>query len=363
MSRRIYNFSPGPAALPKKVIEQAKNEMLNWRQSEVSVMEVSHRSVLFGDLVAQLEQDLRDVLSIPTNYRVLFMHGGAQSQFSMVPMNLLLPDSVAAYAQTGLWSNIAKNTADQFCVTHSAINLHGDNCNGIPMIDAWDIPSNSSYLYYVDNESVDGLEFNFIPDCGDIPLVCDMTSNMLTREFPVDRFGLVFASAQKNMGISGVTIVIIRDDLLQRQFMAMTPPLYQYRLIADKSSLANTPSTFSWYMAGLMLQWVKGEGGLSAIESLADQKSDLLYKCIDDSDLYINTVNKQFRSRINIVFQLVDSSLENEFLRQAKSQGLVNLKGHRSVGGMRASVYNGMSLSGVRALVDFMYEFAESHVV
>lgn len=362
MESRVYNFSPGPAMLPEPVLVQAQKELLNWNGLGMSVMEISHRSAEFASIVEQTQADLKELLSIPDNYRLLFMHGGAQSQFSMIPMNLQQPGCIPVYAQTGHWGTLAKREAERFGPLHVALDTASQHYQSIPDVSNWDMPDNPAYLYYCDNESIHGVEFDRVPAIGDIPLVCDMTANLMSKVIPIDQFGMIFASAQKNLGIAGITLVIIREDLLLRQPMERTPQLYQYQQINDKRSLGNTPATFSWYMTGLVLQWIKQQGGLSVIEALANQKAQLLYDCIDQHPCYVNNIDARFRSNMNVVFQLQDAALNDEFLMQAHGAGLVNLKGHRNVGGMRASLYNAMPLSGVRALVDFMIDFSHKHV-
>ncbi|MCH9769707.1 MAG: 3-phosphoserine/phosphohydroxythreonine transaminase [Gammaproteobacteria bacterium] len=356
---RIYNFSAGPAMLPTEVMQQVQTELLDWQGLGASVMEVSHRSKEFIALAEKVEQELRDLLGIPNNYKVLFLHGGAQAQFSMIPMHFLTESGYAAMAKTGLWSKIAVAEAERFGAVKTVVDVAVAGSKKIPDQSSWENYNDADYLYYCDNETVHGLEFNKVPDSKDVPLVCDMSSNILTRPIDINRFGLIFACAQKNMGPSGLCVVIIRDDLIEKSPVQTIPRIFNYKLQAEKQSMLNTPATFPWYVLGLVCEWVKKQGGIEKMHQLAQQRSSVLYELIDQSDFYNNSIVAENRSRINVAFNLKDESLNQQFLDAAKAQGLMGLKGHRAVGGMRASMYNSMPLDGAKKLHDFMIEFAE----
>lgn len=360
MSERAYNFSPGPAMLPAAVMQQAQKEMYSWRGTGMSIMEVSHRSPYFLEIVEQLEANLRALLNITDDYSVLFLHGGGRTQFSMIPMNLLGGRSKAAYLDFGMWGHQALTEAEKFCEVNVVASTKDQGYKTIIPQAEWKDFSDCAYLYTVDNETVNGVEFNQVPESGAVPLVSDMSSNMLTRALDINRYGLVFACAQKNLGPSGVTVVIVRKDLLERERLSPLPRMFDYRLLSEKRSLLNTPSTYPWYVTNLVLEWVKEQGGVAAMEARNLEKSSLLYDCIDSSDFYCNAITPEFRSRMNVVFQLADESLHQRFLDQAQAQGLKNLNGHRYVGGMRASIYNAMPVDGVKVLCDFMQEFART---
>lgn len=359
----IYNFSAGPAVLPKEVLQQARDEMLDWHGSGMSVMEMSHRGEEFMSIAAKVESDLRELANIPDHYKILFLQGGASSQFAMVPMNLLRGKSSADYINTGQWSQKAIEEAKKYCAVNIAASAEDAHFTYAPTLDEWKINPDTAYVHYTPNETIGGVEFNWIPDISqvmdgkaDIPLVADMSSNILSRPLDVTPFGLIYAGAQKNIGPAGLVLVIVREDLLGKP-IAGTPTMYHYKTHADHNSMYNTPPTYAIYIMGLVLAWLKQKGGLAAMEAINISKSKLLYDLIDSSDFYQCPVAKSDRSRMNIPFTLKNTALDNEFLKQAKARGLLQLKGHRSVGGMRASIYNAMPYEGVMTLVSFMKEF------
>ena len=356
-SKAVYNFGAGPAMLPKAVMEQAQAEMLDWHGSGISVIEMSHRSKEFASIIEESEADLRELLQIPENYKTLFVQGGATSQFAMVPLNLTRAESTADYVLTGSWSNKAIKDAKRHCQVNIVASSEDDNFRSVPARDSWQLSDSPAYLYYTSNETIGGVEFHEIPDVGDIPLVSDMTSNFLSRPIDVSRFGVIYAGAQKNFGPSGLVIAIVREDLIGNVREGV-PTLYDYAVYAKDNSLYNTPPTFSWYVAGLVFKWMKEQGGLEAMEKNAIERSGKLYQFIDDNDFYSNPIKPEFRSRMNVPFILADDVLDKTFLSEAEESGFIALKGHRSVGGMRASIYNGMTQDGINALVDFMQDFA-----
>ena len=357
----IYNFSAGPAVLPKEVLQQAQAELLDWRGSGMSVMEMSHRGKEFMGIHAQAVADLRELMGIPANYKVLFLQGGGHLQFSMIPLNLLRGKASADYVNTGEWSKKAIGEAQKFGRVNVAASNADKNFTYVPAFDTWQRDPNAAYLHYCPNETIGGVEFNWIPDTGDVPLVADMSSNILSRSCDVSKFGLIYAGAQKNIGPAGLAVVIVRDDLLG-QTQAGTPTMLDYKIHADADSMYNTPPTYGIYIAGLVFQWLKKNGGVAAMEQTNIAKAKLLYAAIDASNGFYNCpVAKSDRSRMNVPFTLKDTSLDGDFLKQAEARGLLQLKGHRSVGGMRASIYNAMPLAGVQALVDFMNDFARQH--
>jgi len=353
---RVYNFSAGPAMLPEEVLEQASQEMKDWHGSGMSVMEMSHRGKEFISIAEEAEADLRELLSIPDNYNVLFLQGGASSQFSMVPMNLLKGKKTADYINTGYWSKKAIAEAKRYCEVNIAATGEPMNFTTIPPPSEWSLNPDAAYVHYTPNETIGGVEFHEIPDVGNVPLVADMSSTLLSRPIDVSRFGLIYAGAQKNIGPAGLTIVIIRDDLIG-DAMDYTPAMFNYETHVKANSMYNTPPTYSWYIAGLVFKWLKKKGGLSAMAETNRRKAERLYKAIDESDLYHNPVAKDCRSWMNVPFTLANPSLDETFLKEAKEAGLVSLKGHRSVGGMRASIYNAMPEEGVDALISFMKDF------
>jgi phosphoserine aminotransferase len=361
----IYNFSAGPAVLPKEVLQQAQAELTDWHGSGMSVMEMSHRGKEYMGIHAQAEADLRELMGIPANYKVLFLQGGAHLQFSMIPLNLLRGKASADYVNTGEWSKKAIAEAKKFGGVNVAADNKDRNCTYVPAFDTWTRDPNAAYLHYTPNETIGGVEFGWVPQLGDggpgdVPLVADMSSNILSRQIDVSKFGLIYAGAQKNIGPAGLTLVIVRDDLIG-QVPAGTPTMLDYKTHADNDSMYNTPPTFAIYMAGLVFQWLKKNGGIAAMETQNIAKANLLYDAIDASNGFYNCpVNKADRSRMNVPFTLKDAALDGDFLKQADARGLLQLKGHRSVGGMRASIYNAMPVEGVQALVGFMNEFARS---
>ena len=356
----IYNFSAGPAVLPREVLEQARDEMLDWHGSGMSVMEMSHRGKEFMEIAARAEADLRELLGIPSNYTVLFLQGGASSQFAMVPMNLLRGLKYADYVNTGEWSKKAIGEAKKFCVVNVAASSEDAGFTYAPKQEKWKLSPDAAYVHYTPNETIGGVEFNWVPDTGDVPLVADMSSNMLSRPVDVERYGLIYAGAQKNVGPAGLTLVIVREDLVE-QTVPGTPTMFSYKSHADNASMYNTPPTYAVYIAGLVFQWLKKNGGLAEMERRNIAKAGLLYDCLDQCAFYRCRVARENRSRMNVVFTLKDPAFDEEFLKGAKSRGLLQLKGHRSVGGMRASIYNGMPLEGIRALADYMREFNAKH--
>lgn len=357
----IYNFSAGPAVLPKEVLQQARDEMLDWHGSGMSVMEMSHRGKEFMGIAADAEKDLRELLGIPANYKVLFLQGGASQQFAMIPMNLLRGKASADYLNTGEWSKKAISEAKKFCKVNVVADSSDKNFSYAPEFSTWKCDPNAAYLHFTPNETIGGVEFDWLPTDGNVPLVADMSSNILSHPVDVSKFGLIYAGAQKNIGPAGLTIVIVRDDLIG-QVVAGTPTMLDYKTHADNDSMYNTPPTYAIYIAGLVFQMLKRNGGLAAMEKANVAKATLLYAAIDDSKGFYNCpVALANRSRMNVPFTLKDAKLDSDFLKQADARGLLQLKGHRSVGGMRASIYNAMPLAGVVELVSFMTDFAQKN--
>ena len=357
----IYNFSAGPAVLPREVLLQAQAEMLDWHGSGMSVMEMSHRGKEFISIAAQAEADLRELMAIPDNYKVLFLQGGAHLQFSMIPLNLLRGKLSADYVNTGEWSKKAIAEAKKFSYVNVAADNSDKKCTYVPAFDTWKLDKDAAYVHYTPNETIGGVEFNWVPNTGIVPLVADMSSNILSRPVDVWKYGLIYAGAQKNIGPAGLTLVIVRDDLIGHANPGL-PTMLDYKTHADNESMYNTPATYGIYIAGLVFQWLKKNGGIGAMERNNIAKADLLYAAIDNSNgFYVCPVHKSDRSRMNVPFTLKDANLDGDFLKQADARGLLQLKGHRSVGGMRASIYNAMPIEGVRALVDYMGEFAQKH--
>lgn len=356
MSRSVLNFGAGPAMLPEEIMQKAQAEFMDWNGSGKSVMEIGHRTDEFKSIAKHAEQSLREILAIPKNYHVLFLSGGATQQFSVIPMNLMQDKNSADYIHTGIWSKKSEQLARRYCQTKVVCSAEKSNFTSIPNIDHWQLNDNAAYVYYTDNETIGGLEFHSIPDVNTAPLVSDMTSSLLSKSIDVSRFGLVFAAAQKNIGPAGLTIVIVKQDLCG-EVPEYVPDLFNYKIQAQEKSMLNTPPTFNWYMAGLMFDWVKQQGGIAELEKINQNKASLLYDFIDASDFYLNNIEPDCRSRMNIVFSMSDENLTSDFLKQAESNGLHALKGHRLAGGMRASLYNAMPESGVKQLIDFMQEF------
>jgi len=357
---QIFNFSAGPAVLPKEVLAQARDEMLDWHGSGMSVMEMSHRGKEFMSIAAEAEADLRELMNIPSNYKVLFLQGGAHSQFSMIPMNLLRSKKAADYLDTGIWSKKAIDEAARYCEVNVVASSQDKNYTYAPSQDGWKLNSNAAYVHYTSNETIGGVEMFWTPKTGDVPLVCDMSSHILSRPIDVSQYGLIYAGAQKNIGPAGLTIVIIRDDLIG-QTLAGTPTMFDYKTHADNDSMYNTPPTFGIYIAGLVFKWLKAKGGLAAMEKINIEKAGLLYDYLDKSDFYHSPIAVENRSRMNIPFTLKNSELDAAFLKQAQENGLLQLKGHKLVGGMRASIYNAMPIEGVKALISFMQAFEKAN--
>jgi phosphoserine aminotransferase len=353
---RVFNFSAGPAALPEEVLAQAAAEMLDWHGSGQSVMEMSHRGKDFMSIAAQAEADLRDLLAVPDGYHVLFLQGGASLQFEMIPMNLFGTSRVADYVHTGQWAAKAIKAASRFGQVNIAATAEDAGFTYAPEQSEWSLTPGAAYLHYTSNETIGGVEFQWTPQTGDVPLVSDMSSNILSRPFDLSRFGLVYAGAQKNIGPAGLTIVIVRDDLVGTGEPAPSPML-DYATHVKAGSMYNTPPTFAIYIAGLVFQRLKDQGGLGAAEERNIKKAALLYDFLDGTDFYRSPVRVVDRSRMNVPFTIADPSLDGEFLAGAQANGMVQLKGHRSVGGMRASIYNAMPEEGVRTLVEYMAEF------
>jgi phosphoserine aminotransferase len=355
---RIYNFSAGPAVLPEDVLARARDEMLDWNGSGMSVMEMSHRGKEFMSIAEKAEADLRDLMAIPANYKVLFLQGGASAQFAMVPMNLLRGKAKADYINTGQWSKKAISEAKRYCTVNVAATSEADGFNSVPAQSEWKLDADAAYVHYTPNETIGGVEFPFIPDTGAVPLVADMSSTILSRPVDVSKFGLIYAGAQKNIGPAGLTVVIVRDDLVG-QCIAGTPTMFDYQIHAKDGSMYNTPPTYGWYFAGLVFARLKEQGGLAAMAAHNQRKAEKLYAAIDNSGFYKNPVAKHCRSWMNVPFTLPDAALDEAFLKGAKAAGMVALKGHRSVGGMRASIYNAMPEAGVDALIAYMADFAQ----
>ena len=357
---RKYNFSAGPAVLPEVVLQQAAEELLDWHGSGVSVMEMSHRGKEFMSIAEQAEVDFRNLLQVPENYKVLFLQGGASSQFAMVPMNLLRGKAVADYINTGSWSKKAIAEASHFCEVNIAATTEADGFTSTPGQSDLQFNKQAAYVHYTPNETIGGVEFPYIPDTEGVPLVADLSSTILSRPLDVSRYGLIYAGAQKNIGPAGLTIVVVRDDLVGSPVQG-TPTMFNYQTHVDSGSMYNTPPTYGWYLAGLVFQWLKQQGGLASMAKINQRKADRLYAAIDQSDFYNNPVSVDSRSWMNVPFTLVDPELDAIFLKEAAEQGMVNLKGHRSVGGMRASIYNAMPEAGVDALIEFMQAFEKQH--
>lgn len=359
MSRQ-YNFSAGPAMIPLDVLNQAREELADWGGSGMSVMEMSHRGKEFVSIAEGAESCLREIMAIPENYKVLFLQGGASSQFAMVPLNLLQNKNQADYIVTGSWSKKAVAEAKRFCKVNIAATAEASNFTDIPAFEQWQLDAQAAYVHYTPNETIGGVEFHWTPETGDIPLVADLSSSILSRPIDVSKFGLIYAGAQKNIGPAGLTVVIVREDLIG-QAQAGTPSMFDYKIHAAADSMYNTPPTYSWYIAGLVFDWIRRQGGLAKMEEVNQRKATKLYAAIDDLAFYSSPVHQACRSRMNVPFILADAQLDGLFLKEATSHGLLTLKGHRSVGGMRASIYNAMPEAGVDALIQFMVDFERQH--
>jgi phosphoserine aminotransferase len=357
---RVFNFSAGPAVLPESVLQQAAAEMLDWHGSGMSVMEMSHRGKEFVSIHAEAEQDLRELLSVPANYKVLFLQGGAIAENAIVPMNMLRGRNAADYVNTGEWSKKSIKEAKKYCSVNVAASSEDKNFTYIPPQQSWKLSADAAYVHICSNETIGGLEYHWVPDTGAVPLVADMSSHLLSRPVDVAKYGLIYGGAQKNIGPAGLTLVIVRDDLIG-QAAAFTPSAFDYKQQADADSMLNTPPTYAIYIAGLVFKWLKAQGGLAEMERRNIAKAKLLYDYLEQSKFFMSPVEPRDRSRMNVPFKLRNEALDEEFLKGAKANGMVQLKGHRSVGGMRASIYNAMPIEGVQRLVAYMREFEDRH--
>jgi len=354
-----YNFNPGPATLPKEILEIAQTALMNYKKTGLSILEISHRSELFEEIVTDSETDLCKLLDIPTHYKILFLSGGARTQFAMAPMNLLGNNKHADYIDTGFWSQSAINEAKKYAAINLVCSANTNHYTSIPEPKHWQLNPNAAYVHYTSNETIQGLEFQYIPAVA-TPLVSDMSSNLLTRPLDVSKFGLIYACAQKNLGAAGITVVIVREDLLD-QALPNTPSTLNYAIQAKEHSLYNTPPVFNWYVLSLTLKWLKKLGGLKIIEKLNQEKANSLYHFIDQSEFYINPVNTKDRSRMNVIFTLQKPELTETFLQESEEAGLYGLKGHPRLGGLRASIYNAMPQQGVETLLSFMSDFERKY--
>ena len=357
---KVFNFSAGPAVLPREVLERAAAEMLDWRGSGMSVMEMSHRGPEFISIAAKAEADLRALMSIPDDYAVLFLQGGAIAENAIVPMNLLGELEIADYVNTGEWSKKSIKEAKKYCQVNVAASSEDENFSYVPARETWKLTPEAAYVHVCTNETIGGIEYHWTPDTGDVPLVADASSHILSRPIDVTRYGAIYAGAQKNAGPAGVTLVIVRRDLLDRA-LPITPSAFHWKEQAESDSMLNTPPTYSIYIAGLVFEWLLAQGGLAAIERRNIAKAALLYDYLDETNFYRNPVRVPDRSRMNVPFKLRDESLDEAFLKGAQARKMLQLKGHRSVGGMRASIYNAMPIEGVRALLDYLREFEQKN--
>lgn len=358
--KKIFNFSAGPSMLPKEVLIKAKKELCNWNNLKFSIMEISHRSKEFIKLTEQIEKDIRDLLNIPNNYKVLFCHGGGRGQFSAVPLNLLKKNKNADYINSGFWSYSAIQESKKYCLPNIIdVKIIFDNMIKIVPMKNWELNNNSEYIHYCPNETIDGIAINEEPNFNK-PVIADFSSTILSKPIKINNYDLIYASAQKNIGPSGITLVIIKDDLLGYA-RTESPSILNYKLLAKYNSMFNTPPTFSWYLAGLVFKWLKKKGGLVEINKLNEIKSNLLYSAIDKSNFYYNNICSNNRSKMNVIFKLYNSKLDKIFIQQAFNAGLYFIKGHKFLGGMRASIYNAMPLKGVRKLINFMNFFEQQH--
>ncbi|MCW8935384.1 MAG: 3-phosphoserine/phosphohydroxythreonine transaminase [Gammaproteobacteria bacterium] len=356
---RVYNFSAGPACIPEDVLKQAQSEMLDWQGTGMSVMEMSHRGKAYMSIAEKAEADLREIMNVPDNYKVLFMQGGASTQFAAVPINLMGSNRKADYVLTGQWSKKAIAEAKRYGDVNVVATTADSKFTTVTEQSEWNLSNDAAYLHYTPNETIVGVEFPFLPET-DVPLVADMSSSILSREIDVSKFGIIYAGAQKNIGCAGLTLVIVRDDLIGNCIDGM-PAMLDYKIMADNDSMYNTPPTYSWYIAGLVFDRIKKNGGIKALEEINRRKAAKLYSAIDESGFYTNPVDVECRSLMNVPFILGDDALDGAFLEGAEKAGLTTLKGHRSVGGMRASIYNAMPESGVDALVDYMKDFEKNN--
>jgi phosphoserine aminotransferase len=357
---RVFNFSAGPATLPESVLRQAADEMLDWRGSGMSVMEMSHRGKEFISIHAEAESLLRELLGVPSNYKVLFLQGGAIGENAIVPMNMLRGRASADYIDTGEWSKKSIKEAKKYCKVNVAASSEAGGYVSVPRRETWKLDPDAAYVHICSNETIGGVEYHWTPDTGEVPLVADMSSNFMSRPVDVSRYGLIYGGAQKNVGPAGVTMVIVRDDLIG-QALPITPSAFDYKIQADNDSMFNTPPTYTIYIAGLVFNWIKAQGGLKAMEAHNRRKAAVLYDHLETTSFFYNPVARDDRSLMNVPFKLRDESLDEAFLKGAQARGMVQLKGHRSVGGMRASIYNAMPIEGVVALVEYMKEFEVSH--
>lgn len=357
---RVFNFSAGPAALPTEVLEEARDQLLDYQGRGLSVMEMSHRSKEFIAIAEQAESDLRELLAVPKDYHVLFMQGGATLQFAAVPLNLLGEKLSADYVHTGSWANKAIAEARRYCDVRVVASSEAENFSYVPALDSWEPSAEVAYLHVTGNETIGGVEFHAYPDTGSVPLVADLSSTLLSRPLDVSRFGVIYSGAQKNIGPAGITVVLVREDLAGNA-AAATPSMLDYAVQAKSRSMHNTPPTYSWYIAGLVFKWLKAQGGLEVMAERNRAKSGRLYSAVDESNFYRCPVRPADRSWMNVPFTLADPELDARFLEQAEAAGLLNLKGHRSVGGMRASLYNAVTEQAVDALIDFMRTFEADH--
>ncbi|MEW6093641.1 MAG: 3-phosphoserine/phosphohydroxythreonine transaminase [Chloroflexota bacterium] len=361
MTKRVYNFNPGPAALPLEVLQQAQAEMLDYKGTGMSVMEISHRSKDFEAIVAEAQTDLRDLMGIPANYKILFLQGGASLHFAMIPMNFRPAGASADYIVTGTWSKKAFKESQKLGTAKSAASLEADNFNRLPLQSELELDPQAAYLYYASNETIHGVEYftEPVPPSG-VPLICDASSDFISRPIDVSKYAMLYAGAQKNAGPAGVVICVIRDDLLEK-VPANLPNLLDYKALAEENSLLNTPPCWSVYIVGLVLKWAKGLGGLEAIQKRNQTKAGLVYKTIDDSGGFYKGHAKSDRSVMNVTFRLPSEALEEQFASEAKKRDLIGLKGHRSVGGLRASLYNAVTVEAAEELVKFMKEFQQKN--
>jgi phosphoserine aminotransferase len=357
---RVFNFSAGPAALPEPVLRRAAEEMLDWHGSGMSVMEMSHRGPEFISIAAEAEALLRELLAVPANYKVLFMQGGAIGENAVVPMNLLRGKSSIDFVDTGEWSKKSIKEAKKYAAVNVVASAADTGYDRVPAREGWKLDPNAAYVHICSNETIGGVEYHFTPEVGDVPLVADMSSDILSRPVDVSRYGLIYGGAQKNIGPAGLTIVIVRDDLIG-QALPTCPSAFDYKTVADNESMYNTPPTYAIYIAGLVFRWLKDQGGLAAIAERNRAKAALLYDHLDRSRFFKSPVQRDCRSLMNVPFKLADEKLDSAFLKGAEARGMIQLKGHRSVGGMRASIYNAMPIEGVQALVAYMTEFEAQH--
>jgi len=353
---RVFNFSAGPAVLPEEVLRKAASEMLDWHGSGMSVMEMSHRGKEFVGIAAKAEADLRGLLAIPPGYKVLFLQGGAIAENAIIPMNLLVGRTTADYVNTGEWSKKSIKEAKKYCTVNVVASAEDANFTYVPARETWTLSRDAAYVHVCTNETIGGVEYQWTPDTGDVPLVADMSSHILSRVIDVSKYGVIYGGAQKNIGPAGLTLVIVRGDLLDRA-LPITPSAFHWKEQAEAESMLNTPPTYAIYVAGLVFEWLLAQGGVPAIERRNIAKAALLYDYLDGTTFYRNPVRREDRSRMNVPFKLADDRLDAAFLKGAEERGMVQLKGHRAVGGMRASIYNAMPIEGVQALVDYLKTF------